>query len=78
MWFIQNLSFNEPISGPLIYDKTVETNTKFGGPEDFKANSDWLHNENPVMEYVSYKLKQNYYQLIQVALNILNKHSVYL
>jgi len=30
---------NEPISGSFICEKALEMNAKFGGPEDFKANS---------------------------------------
>jgi len=71
MWFIQKRSLNEPISRPLICEKALEMNTKCIGTEDFKVTG--FINSNLDMEYVSCKFNLNYYQLIQVALKILNK-----
>lgn len=43
-WFIQRRSLGEPISGPLLCEKSLELNKKLGGSEDFKASAGWLHN----------------------------------
>lgn len=44
MWFTQKRSLGEPISGPLLCEKTLQLNKKLDGPSDFKASSGWLTN----------------------------------
>lgn len=43
-WFTQRRNLGEPISGPLLCEKSLELNKKLGGSEDFKASPGWLHN----------------------------------
>lgn len=41
--FIQQRLLNRPISGPVVCEKALETNTKLEGPEVFKASSGRIH-----------------------------------
>ncbi len=44
VWFIQRRGKGDPISGPMVCEKTLLMNEKLGGPKDFKASHGWLHN----------------------------------
>ncbi|XP_075226823.1 uncharacterized protein LOC142327552 [Lycorma delicatula] len=44
LWYLQKKSIGEPITGPLLCEKALELNVKFGGSPDFKASSGWLYN----------------------------------
>ncbi|XP_067139686.1 jerky protein homolog-like [Centruroides vittatus] len=41
-WFMQVHSQGQPITGPLVCEKTLEMNKKLGGNADFKATAGWL------------------------------------
>lgn len=44
MWFIQKRGREDPITGPLLCEKTLEFNEKLGGPTYFKASTSYLRN----------------------------------
>lgn len=44
VWFLQNRTAGNPISGPLLCEKALFFNARFGDDRNFKASQGWLDN----------------------------------